>query len=68
MDYDTKLALRALVSGLRYSNRIDDKDVLAIVGALEEAADTAMGNERQSERSNLRSLASDLGRDNGVGE
>lgn len=68
MNYDTKLAFRALVSGLRYSNRIDDKDVLAIIGALEEAADTAADPERQSERSNLRRLASDLGRDNGVAE
>ena len=68
MDYATRMAFRALVSGLRAGNRVGEQDVLAIVEAIQNAAGTAAERSRGQDRDLLMELASDICRDQGIGE
>ena len=66
MDYATKLALRAIISGLHYGGTIDQRQVQAIVDALAEAAIKADGDNRDTDAARLRQLRDDIARDGQV--
>ncbi len=63
MDYATKMAIRAIVSGLRYSQRINDADCEAIVQALAEAAEKARDSSRRDDGERLDDFGADIARD-----
>lgn len=63
MDYATKMALRAIVSGLRYSRKIDDADCEAIITALADATGKALDDNRRTDGYRISTLAADIARD-----
>lgn len=63
MDNVTVMALRAIISGLRYSQRIGDADCKAIVDALDEAGTLAAGTMPGNAAGWLDKLAADIARD-----
>ena len=66
MDSATRLAIRAVVSGLHYAGTIDQRHVKAIVDALEDAASTADDRGRDDDGKQLRMLRDDIARDGQV--
>jgi|GEM_PF-2865269 len=66
MDYATKLALRAIVSGLHYAGTIDQRHISKIVEALVDADEKAKSANRTSDRYDLRQLCMDIARDGQV--
>ena len=63
MDYSTRLAIRAVISGLRYSRRIDAKDCEAIVAAIDEAGTTALHKVQRNAAGELDALAAEVALD-----
>lgn len=64
MDEATNLAIRAIVSGLRYSRRIDDADCIAIIAAIDAAGTEALHHPRKRLAAGyLDKLAADVARD-----
>ncbi len=63
MDYGTKLALRAIVSGLHHAGAIDQSHIGKIVEALVDADAQAAKDNRTSDRHDIRKLCIDIARD-----
>lgn len=66
MDYATRMAIRALVSGLSYGGTIDQRHVSAIVKAMFEASEKCGTDNRVSDQLGLRSLCMEIARDGQV--
>lgn len=63
MDYATKLAIRALVSGLHYAGTIDQRHVAAIIQALGDAIVKAKGDNQTGAVVELGLLREGIARD-----
>ena len=63
MDTATTLALRAIISGLRYSQRIDDADCKAIVAALDEVGTLAKRRHPGPTAGQIDAFTADIARD-----
>ncbi|RSU58034.1 hypothetical protein [Sphingobium yanoikuyae] len=66
MDYATKLALRAIVSGLHHAGTIDQRHISKIVEALVDADEKAGRDNQTTARVSLRQLCMDIARDGQV--
>ena len=66
MDYATKMAIRAIVSGLHHAGTIDQRHIAKIVEALAEADEKARDDNQTSARYEIRKLCMDIARDGQV--
>lgn len=66
MDYATKLAIRAVVSGLHHAGTIDQRHISAIVQALTDAAATARDRGKDVDADKIDVLRQDIARDGQV--
>lgn len=66
MDVGTRLALRAIVSGLHHAGTIDQRHVSKIVEALVDADAKLAEANRSSDRYDMRTLCMDIARDGQV--
>lgn len=66
MDYATKLAIRAVVSGLHHAGTIDQRHISAIVDALGDAVTTARERGKVNDADDLEMLRADIARDGQV--
>lgn len=63
MDIATRLAIRAVISGLHYSKKIGEEDCKAIVQALDEAGTLAKAKHPGESAAQIDALAADVARD-----
>jgi len=68
MDYVTRMAIRAIISGLRNSDRLSEQDVLAVMAALQDAARTARARGFLEDGGTLMEFSRDIGLDNRIGD
>ena len=66
MDYETRLALRAVVSGLHYAGTIDQRHIAEITRALAEAVQKATDANDHGAAHRLAELREDIARDGQV--
>lgn len=66
MEYATRLALRAIVSGLHHAGTIDQRHISAIVAALMDAETKAKQDNRSQDRVSIRKLCIEIARDGQV--